>query len=135
MRKELIGDAEPLENDRFHELKFKLKEAFRNKEYRLNTREPSETGLSYSDEATEHGLVLNAWSRLPLRQKRVIQLWLSDGLTIREVADRTAYSRSWVSVQIKLAMHTMIGMVWETPEPQPAQGKPGGDKPAQRKAS
>ncbi len=135
MRKEIIGDAEPFENDRFHELKFKLKEAFRNKEYKLNTREPSETGLSYSDEATEHGLVLNAWSRLPLRQKRVIQLWLSDGLTIREVAGRTAYSRSWVSVQIHLAMHTMIGMVWETPEPQPVRGKPGGDKNIQKKAS
>lgn len=124
MRKEIIGDAEPLKNDRFHELKFKLKEAFRNKEYKLNTREPSDTGMSYSDEATEHGLVLNAWSRLPLRQKRVIQLWLSDGLTIREVAGRTAYSTSWVSVQIKLAMHTMMGMVWEAPEPNPVRKTP-----------
>ncbi len=134
MRKEIIGDAEPFENDRFHELKFKLKEAFRNKEYRLNTREPSDTGLSYSDEATEHGLVLNAWSRLPLRQKRVIQLWLSDGLTIREVAERTAYSRSWVSGQLKLAMHTMIGMVWDTPEPKPVNTRPGLIK-ADKKAS
>ena len=124
MRKEIIGGAESFETDRFGDLKFKLKEAFRNKEYKLNTRKPLDTGLSYSDEATEHGVVLNAWSRLPVRQKRVIQLWLGDGLTIREVAERTAYSRSWVSGQLRLAMHTMIGMVWDTPEPQSVRGKP-----------
>jgi DNA-directed RNA polymerase specialized sigma subunit len=116
MPKPIIGDDDTLERDRYDELKFKLKEAFRNKDYRLNNREPTDTGLSYTREATEHGLVLNAWSRLPYLEKRIIKLWLEDGMTIVDIAREVRYSRSWVSTKVRASMQTMIAIVWDDSE-------------------
>lgn len=97
-------------------VKTKLGALFRTprRHYRLNTGEPVETGLSYTDRAVDAGELLHALGRCTPRQQEALRLWLGrEGLSQERIAERLGLDPSTVKRDIRAALETMLDSIWD----------------------
>ena len=97
-------------------VKTKLGVLFRapRRHYRLNTGEPVETGLSYTDRAVDAGELLYAMGRCTPRQQEALRLWLGrEGLSQRRIAERLGVNITTVKRDLRAALETMVTSIWD----------------------
>ena len=114
---EIIGAQEGLGHaDKVRLVKDKLHAAFRHtrRDYRLNTREPVEIGLAYTERAVDAGELWYALGRCTPRQQQTLRLWLGRKLLSQErVALRLGVSPTTVKRDIRAALETMLASIWD----------------------
>ena len=96
-------------------VKARLRALFRTpgRHYRLNTHEPVEIGLAYSDRAIDAGELLYALGRCTPRQQQALRLWLDRGNPSQEqIARRLHVSLTTVKCDIRAAFETMLASIW-----------------------
>ena len=82
--------------------------------YRLNTGEPVDTGLSYTDRAVDAGELLHALGRCTPRQQKALRLWLGrKPLSQERIARRLRVSLVTVKRDIEAALETMLASIWD----------------------
>ena len=117
---EIIGAQRGLsEREKVDLVKAKLAYLLRNPDhvYRLNSREASETGRAYTDEAVDVGEIMFALGRCTPRQQRALNLWLGPkALSQERVAKELDVSVITVKRDVGQALRLMVAAIWE-PEP------------------
>ena len=82
--------------------------------YRLNSREASDTGRQYTDEAVDAGELACALGRCTPRQQRILGLWLGRGRLKQDmVAQALGLSVITVKREASEAFRRMVQGIWE----------------------
>ena len=82
--------------------------------YRLNSREASDTGRQYTDEAVDAGELASALGRCTPRQQRILGLWLGRHRFRQDrVAKALGISVITVKREAAMAFRQMVGAIWE----------------------
>ncbi len=114
---EVIGTQRGLNQDeKVRLLKEKLRFLLRNPDhvYRVSSKEETEVGRAYSDEAVDVGEALCALGLCTPRQRRVLELWLGPKRpTQAQVALRLRVSVVTVKRDAKEALERMVAQVWD----------------------
>ncbi len=114
---QIIGTEKGLsQRDKVWVLKDRLAYLFRNpgRVYRMTTREPTDTGFGYSDEAIDAGELWCALGRCSERQQQVLRLWLGRRrLPQGAVAKALGVSLVTVKRDASEALKKMAAMVWD----------------------
>ena len=97
-------------------VKARLRALFRTpgRHYRLNTHEPVEIGLAYSDRAIDAGELLYALGRCTPRQQQALRHWLGrENPSQERIARRLRVSPATVKRDLRAALETMVASIWD----------------------
>ena len=82
--------------------------------YRTNSREASDTGQQYTDEAIHAGELVSALGRCTPRQQQALYLWLGrPGRDQEEVAKALGVSTITVKRDVGEAFRRMVDQIWD----------------------
>ena len=114
---EIIGAQQGLDHgEKVRLLKEKLRFLLRNPDhlYRVSSREETEVGRAYSDEAVDVGETLCALGLCTPRQRRVLELWLGPRRpTQAQVAPLLGVSVVTVKRDAKEALDRIVAQIWD----------------------
>jgi len=114
---EIIGTQQGLSpREKASLLKERLAYALRHPErvYRVSSRQATDSGLEYTDEAVDAAELLCALGRCSARQQRVLELWLGrGGRSQQDVARSLGLSVATVKREAAEALRRMALQVWD----------------------